>query len=50
MVSYSLLPIATVAGGNGETLFVLVIPILLYWGYRFVKNDMSFIGSNDAQS
>lgn len=49
-VLYSLLPIAAIAQGDGEALFVLVIPILLYWGYRFIKNDISFIGSNDGQS
>lgn len=49
-VLYSLLPISAIASGAGEALFVLVIPILLYWGYRFIKNDISFIGGNDSQS
>jgi hypothetical protein len=49
-VIYSLLPIRAVVEGEDGILFVLVIPVLLYWGYRFIKNDISFIGNNDGQS
>jgi len=49
-VIYSLLPISAMVSGDGEALFFLVIPVLLYWGYRFVKNDISFIGKNNGQS
>jgi len=25
--------------------FVLLSPLFLYWGYRFIKGDISFLGS-----
>lgn len=33
--------------GNGEAViifsFIFIAPVLVYWGIRFIKNDISFI-------
>lgn len=28
---------------SGTDVILFAIPILVYWGYRFIKNDISFI-------
>lgn len=46
-VLYGMLPTAALVSGEGKALFFLVIPLLVYWGYRFIQDDISFIGKND---
>jgi hypothetical protein len=43
-----------VAGGisNDDELglvFFVVAPLILYWGYRFIKGDISFIKSDSGK-
>ena len=43
---YALLLIALVLGGLKPVAgFVFSFPIYIYWGYRFIRNDISFIGT-----
>lgn len=28
----------------------LLIPVLIYWGYRFIQNDISFLKVKDNES
>lgn len=37
-------------GLKPDEFFILAIPVLAYWGYRFINNDISFIRSRDDQS
>lgn len=48
-VIYSLLPIFAMLDGEEEAFFFL-FPVLIYWGYRFIQGDISFIGNKDGQS
>tara|TARA_R110002020_G_C16256289_1_gene770150 strand:- start:417 stop:599 length:183 start_codon:yes stop_codon:yes gene_type:complete len=48
-VIYSLLPIFAMVNGKEEA-FLFLFPVLIYWGYRFIKGDISFIGNKDGQS
>ena len=40
---YSLLPIFAMVVGEGGG-FLFLFPVFLYWGYRFIQGDISFIG------
>jgi len=31
-------------------LVIIGIILIIYWGYRFIKNDISFLGGNDDKS
>ena len=47
-VLYLLWPLFLIAGGisNDDELglvFFLIVPLIAYWGYRFIKGDISFI-------
>ena len=47
-VVYAILPLLALFEEPTVAL-LLCLPIILYWGYRFIKNDISFIGnSNDS--
>ena len=48
-VIYSLLPVAGVLNGEEEGLF-MIFPVFVYWGYRFIQDDISFIGKKDGKS
>jgi hypothetical protein len=53
-ILYLLWPIFLVAGGisNDDELglvFFVVAPLILYWGYRFIKGDISFIKSDSGK-
>ncbi|MDY0117574.1 MAG: hypothetical protein RBR59_08360 [Sulfurimonadaceae bacterium] len=39
---YFMLPLATLLDGSGVDFIVFTVPLILYWGYRFIKNDISF--------
>lgn len=28
---------------------LFTIPIVIYWGYRFIKNDISFLNKNNSE-
>lgn len=48
---YLLWPLFLIAGGitNDDELglvFILLLPLIAYWGYRFIKGDISFFKSN----
>jgi len=41
---YMLFPLVLIFGGTFPARGVVaLVPLLAYWGYRFVKNDISFI-------
>ena len=53
-VIYFLWPLFIVAGGvsNDDELgsvFVLMVPLIAYWGYRFIKGDISFIKTHSSK-
>lgn len=48
-VIYSLLPIFAMVDGEGGA-FLFLFPVFLYWGYRFIQGDISFIGKKDGQT
>ena len=33
---------------KGDELMVAIIPLVIYWGFRFIKNDISFLGKKDG--
>lgn len=35
------------AGGKAGVLIATGTPVMLYWGYRFIKNDISFFKVKD---
>ena len=41
-ILYILVPITLMLEGDGSA-FILMAPLVIYWGYRFVKNDISFL-------
>ena len=48
-VIYFMFPLALLFEGrhdSGITFIVFSMPLILYWGYRFIKNDISFLGNN----
>ncbi|HCG6670456.1 MAG: hypothetical protein GYB32_14970 [Algicola sp.] len=38
--------IVVVDSGNTLAALIFTIPVISYWGYRFVKNDISFFKNN----
>ncbi|ACN18055.1 conserved hypothetical protein (plasmid) [Desulforapulum autotrophicum HRM2] len=47
-IVYAILPLLVLFEEPAAAL-LFCLPIILYWGYRFIKNDISFIGnSNDS--
>ncbi|MES2535857.1 MAG: hypothetical protein V4632_08290 [Pseudomonadota bacterium] len=49
---YAFFPLIILTGGKSEAVTVFLfasIPIALYWGYRFIKNDISFL-KNDSSN
>ena len=40
---YILFPIAILFGRRPEEVVIAILPLLIYWGYRFIKNDISFL-------
>ena len=40
------LSIIGLLAGEPETFLIFVSPIILYWAYRFIKNDISFLRRN----
>ncbi len=36
-----------VMAGNPSVAVVWGSPLFIYWGYRFIKGDISFLGSKD---
>ena len=42
---YSLFPMVILFGNKPVGGVILLLPLLIYWGYRFIKNDISFIGN-----
>ena len=49
-VIYLLLPISAMVSGAWQEGIIFLLPVLIYWGYRFIKGDISFIGKKDGQS
>lgn len=45
-VLYLLFPLFILTNGKVQGAFILCIPTFLYWGYRFIKNDISFLNNN----
>lgn len=48
-VIYSLFPIFVMIDGE-EGAFFFLLPVFIYWGYRFIQGDVSFIGKKDDHS
>ncbi len=44
---YSLLPVAMLFEGELGAFIIFLLPVILYWGYRFIKGDISFIRMQD---
>jgi 4-hydroxybenzoate polyprenyltransferase len=34
-------------GESGEAFMFFLLPVALYWGYRFIQNDISFLKVKD---
>lgn len=48
-IVYAILPLLALVDEEPAVALLFCLPIILYWGYRFIKNDISFIGnSNDS--
>lgn len=43
-IVYGLFPLFVLIDGDAGAAFVFFIPIVLYWGYRFIQGNISFIG------
>jgi hypothetical protein len=41
---YSLFPLVVIFEGKPAGVILAMLPLLVYWGYRFIKGDISFIG------
>lgn len=51
-VMYFLLPLAVLAGGHNDAgvgFIVTCVPLILYWAYRFIQNDISFLNVKDTE-
>lgn len=49
---YSLFPLAVLGSGGSDAPIAaafFVSPVVAYWGYRFVKGDISFIKTDEEQ-
>jgi len=46
-VLYALFPLFVLIDGDEEAAFIFFIPIVAYWAFRFVQNDISFVGGNN---
>ncbi|WP_216076815.1 hypothetical protein [Acinetobacter sp. A3] len=46
-VVYALFPLYAVFEGSIEESIIFILPIVIYWGYRFIKGDISFIKMQD---
>ncbi|MEA3314239.1 MAG: hypothetical protein U9Q30_00085 [Campylobacterota bacterium] len=47
---YFLFPLAALLEATRNAGFgfvVLTVPLILYWGYRFIKNDISFMSNKE---
>lgn len=45
-ILYFLFPLAVLLGGGSDApinAIVSLSPLIAYWGYRFIKNDISFL-------
>lgn len=40
---YGLLPISAIMAWEPGGFIATSIPLVIYWGYRFIKNDISFL-------
>lgn len=47
-VIYAFVPLFGMANGE-DGAFLFVLPIVIYWGYRFIKGDISFLGKNNGK-
>lgn len=47
-VIYSLFPLVLLLDGSMEEFVTFLLPIFLYWGYRFIKGDISFLKQKDS--
>jgi len=47
---YMFFPLILIAAKDLPTALMFTLPVVIYWGYRFIKGDISFIGSNDGKS
>lgn len=51
-VLYLLWPLGVLANGDtdaGVVAIVLLLPLIAYWGYRFVKGDISFLKNGESE-
>ena len=46
-VVYSLFPLTILSHGDGEGFIGTFTPVVIYWGYRFIKGDISFLKVNN---
>ena len=48
---YTLLSFSsTISSGYSDwyiTLIILLVPVMIYWSYRFIKNDISFLNKEE---
>lgn len=40
---YLLFPVFLLFDGELGAFIIFLLPVILYWGYRFIKGDISFI-------
>jgi len=49
---YLLFPLAVLLDGASDAPIAAIIflsPLIMYWGYRFIKNDISFIKNSGSE-
>ncbi|MCL7423445.1 MAG: hypothetical protein M8364_21375 [Methylobacter sp.] len=52
-IVYMFFPLILIAAKGMRSLpgaLLVTLPVVIYWGYRFIKGDISFIGSNNDKS
>ena len=48
-ILYFLFPLCILFGGAGDAISAAIIftsPLIAYWGFRFIKDDISFLKNN----
>jgi Sec-independent protein secretion pathway component TatC len=51
-ILYFLFPLGVLFDGNSNAPVVALVftsPLIAYWGYRFIKNDISFLKSSEKE-
>lgn len=44
-ILYCMFPLVVLIIGDSVAALIFIAPLVAYWGYRFVKNDISFLSN-----